>query len=264
MSGFRYCFGPVGSWRLGVSLGIDPVSRPGKVCTFDCVYCQLGSSDPSPPERGVYVKPGELREELERITAPADYVTFSGAAEPTLAANLTELLLECRRVRRDRTAILTNSSMMYSGKIREDLGSFDLVIAKLDAPDEKIFEAVNRPHAGVNFREVLKGLDLFSRSRRGRLALQTMFVGANKSSARGLARLYAEIGPDEVQLNTPLRPCAEKPLSREEMEACVSGVKDELGKLGAAGIKVVSVYDEKAPKVEPVSAPDTLRRRGKI
>jgi len=263
MNSFKYCYGPVGSWRLGVSLGIDPVSQPEKICTFDCTYCQLGTRAAQAARRQVYVSPADLGAELDLIKAPADYLTFSGRGEPTMASNLPELLLECGHRRPEKTAIITNASMMYSEKVREELASFDFVLAKLDAPDSGLFGSINRPGPGVYFEEVLRGLILFSKGRRGRLAIQTMVLAANKDQAKGLARLYADIGPDEVQLNTPLRPCAERPLPREELEAVAAAVSAELSRLGAGAIRVINVYGEKAPEVEPVSAPDTLLRRGK-
>lgn len=264
MSGFRYCFGPVGSWRLGVSLGIDPVSQQDKVCNFDCVYCQLGPHPPCQPGRAVYVMPEDLGPELARIKAPADYLTFSGRGEPTMAANLTELRLECSRCRPEKTAIITNSALIYSAKVREQLSSFDFVIAKLDAPDGALFDAINRPGPGVYFEEVVRGLSLFSKGPRGRLAVQTMFIAANRERARELARLYAEIGPDEVELNTPLRPCGEKPLPKAELEAVSAEVSSELARLGAGKIKLTNVYTERHPEVTPVSGAETLRRRGKV
>lgn len=264
MTEFRCCYGPVGSWRLGASLGIDPLSRPEKVCDFDCVYCQLGSRAPVRPARSVFVSPAELGPELDAIKAPADYLTFSGRGEPTLAANLTELRLECSRRRPEKTAIITNASLIYSREVRRDLAGFDFVLAKLDAADMELFREINRPADGVSFGEILKGLVLFSKERRGRLAIQTMLIGRNKASVLELAALYARIGPDEVQLNTPLRPCAQKPLSRAEVELACQLVKAELKRLGKGGIKVISAYSEKHPEVIPVSAPDTLKRRGKV
>lgn len=261
---FKYCYGPVGSWRLGASLGIDPISRPEKVCDFNCLYCQLGDWAPVRPARSVYVRPEELGPELAAIKAPADYLTFSGRGEPTLAANLNELRLECARRRPERTAVITNASLIYSEKVREELAGFDFVLAKLDAPNMELFREINRPADGVSFGEILKGLVLFSKERRGRLAIQTMLIGLNKASAPELAALYALIEPDEVQLNTPLRPCAEKPLSRAEVELACLLVKAELKRLGKGGIKVISVYSEKHPEVAPVSAPATLKRRGKV
>lgn len=261
---FKYCYGPVGSWRLGASLGIDPLSRPEKICDFNCVYCQLGNFPPSAAGRAVYVEPKALGEELAAIKAPADYLTFSGRGEPTMAGNLKELLAECGRNRPEKTAIITNASLMYSESVREELSAFDFVLAKLDAPDAGLFREINQPAQNVSLGEILKGLVLFSKGRRGRLAIQTMLIARNKASVPALAALYAQIEPDEVQLNTPLRPCAEKPLSRAEMELACLLIKEELKRLGKGGIKVISVYSEKHPEVSPVSAPDTLKRRGKV
>jgi wyosine [tRNA(Phe)-imidazoG37] synthetase (radical SAM superfamily) len=264
VSEFKYCFGPVGSWRLGVSLGIDPISRPEKVCNFDCVYCQIGHAAPALPCRADYVRPEDLGAELAAFNAPADYLTFSGRGEPTLASNLPDLLAECGRRRREKTAILTNASLIHSEKIREELAAFDFVVAKLDAPDAESFREINRPVDGVSFDEIVKGLTLFSKGRRNRLAIQTMLIAGNKARVLDLAANYAAICPDEVQLNTPLRPCQEKPLSRVEMDLASMIISEELSRLGTGGIKVVNVYDQKAPTPRPLSAPDTLRRRGKI
>jgi wyosine [tRNA(Phe)-imidazoG37] synthetase (radical SAM superfamily) len=264
MADYKYCYGPVGSWRLGISLGVDPISQAEKICDFDCVYCQLGHRAPRQPGRAVYLRPEDLGAELEAIKAPADYITFSGRGEPTMAANLNDLRLESARRRPEKTAVITNASMIYSEKVREDLAGFDFVLAKLDAPDMGLFREINRPADGISFGEILKGLILFSKGRRGRLAVQTMLISANKGQAKELARLYSEIRPDEVQLNTPLRPCAEKPLCRAEVEAAAAEVAAELARLGAGDIKVVTVYGQRAPAVKPVSAPDTLRRRGKV
>lgn len=261
---FKYCYGPVGSWRLGVSLGIDPISRPEKICDFDCVYCQLGPCAPSPPARAAYVPPGELGAELERIKAQADYLTFSGRGEPTLAGNIGELRVECARHRSEKTAIITNASLIYSEKVRSELSDFDLVIAKLDASDGTLLREINRPAPGICFEEIVKGLVLFSGGRRGRLAIQTMLIGHNKAYALELAALYAKIRPDEVQINTPLRPSAEKPLSRNALALACLMIKAELRRLGAEDIKLINVYGEQAPHVKPVSAPATLIRRGKI
>ena len=86
-------YGPVPSWRLGRSLGVDAVSTPSKTCSFDCIYCQLGRTRHPLTTREVFVQPSQLRQELAEVgDVPIDYVTFSGVAEPTLAANLGESL----------------------------------------------------------------------------------------------------------------------------------------------------------------------------
>lgn len=263
MTKFKYCYGPVGSWRLGVSLGIDPVSRPEKICDLNCIYCQLGDRAPAPPDRAVYVQPQAMGAELNKLKASADYLTFSGRGEPTLAANINKLRIECGRNRTEKTAIITNASLMYSEKVRDELSAFDFVIAKLDAPDGKLFKEINRPAPVVCFDEIVKGLVLFSKGCRGRLAIQTMLIDRNKAYMLDFAALYSKISPDEVQLNTPLRPCPEKPLSRNEMALACLITDAELKRLGKGGIKLINVYGETAPEVSPVSAPETLRRRGK-
>ena len=82
-------YGPVPSWRLGRSLGIDLLSTRGKTCSFDCVYCQLGRTVHFVIERKEFVPISRLVSELESVRGvAADYATFSGVGEPTLARNL--------------------------------------------------------------------------------------------------------------------------------------------------------------------------------
>ena len=88
----RYVYGPVPSWRLGKSLGVDPVSTPVRTCSFDCVYCQLGPAIEPLTERQVFVEANDLDCQLKEFKdVQADTVTFSGMAEPTLALNLADL-----------------------------------------------------------------------------------------------------------------------------------------------------------------------------
>ncbi|MDD5532218.1 MAG: hypothetical protein PHC52_05460 [Syntrophales bacterium] len=86
---FKYVYGPVDSWRLGVSLGIDLLSQDAKVCTFDCSYCQLGRTPAYTTERRLYVSTEEILEEMAGLPeVEEDHITFSGIGEPTLARNL--------------------------------------------------------------------------------------------------------------------------------------------------------------------------------
>jgi len=106
-------YGPVPSWRLGRSLGIDLLCAPGKTCSFDCVYCQLGKTTNPTIERGEFVSIGKLTKELEEIKdIAADYVTFSGAGEPTLASNLEQAIEVAKSILPLPVAVLTNSSLM--------------------------------------------------------------------------------------------------------------------------------------------------------
>jgi wyosine [tRNA(Phe)-imidazoG37] synthetase (radical SAM superfamily) len=149
-------YGPVPSWRLGRSLGVDPVSTPSKTCSFDCIYCQLGRTRHPLKERQVFVQPSQLRQQITEIRdTPIDYVTFSGVAEPTLAANLGELVAVVRKRFVQPVAILTNSSLMKRGDVRQDLALFDVVVAKVDAPNERLYQQINRPFVDYNLAEVL-------------------------------------------------------------------------------------------------------------
>jgi len=251
-------YGPVPSWRLGRSLGIDLVSTKGKTCSFDCVYCQLGKTIHRVNRRDEFVSLDLLADEFESVKEiPIDYVTFSGVAEPTLASNLGQAIDLAKSKLGFPVAVLTNSSLMFLEDVRNDLTHADVVVAKLDAPDEVLFQAINRPVAGISFEQTVEGIRRFRREYSGTLALQMMFIDANKASASQMAALAEEIGPDELQLNTPLRPCMVKPLDEAEMRS----IKDEFGWFGD---KSVMVYESTKPIVEPVDMSQTLRRRPQL
>ncbi|MDD5233444.1 MAG: radical SAM protein [Syntrophales bacterium] len=155
---FKYVYGPVDSWRLGVSLGIDLLSQDAKVCTFDCSYCQLGRTPAYTTERRLYVSTEEILEEMAGLPeVEEDHITFSGIGEPTLARNLGEAISAVRRIRRRPVAVLTNASLMFREDVREDLLSANYVIAKLDACSPDSFEEINRPAPGIAYRDVLEG-----------------------------------------------------------------------------------------------------------
>lgn len=253
---FRFVYGPVPSWRLGASLGIDLLSREEKICSFDCVYCQLGRTDLLTIDRGLYVATEALLGEIAALPPEVqiDTVTFSGRGEPTLAENLGEAIAAVKRLRREPVAVLTNSSLIGREEVRADLERADLVVAKLDAPTAELLRAINRPAAGVAFEGILAGLIAFRHQYRGRLAIQIMFVPENREAADELARLACRIGADEVQVNTPLRPGGSRPLDRFEIQGIAKCFRD---------LPVRCVYEEPRKPVTPIRAGDTLRRRGK-
>jgi wyosine [tRNA(Phe)-imidazoG37] synthetase (radical SAM superfamily) len=151
-------------------------------------------------------------------------------------------------------AILTNSSLMTREDMRRDLALFDLVAAKVDAPNEALFQAINRPFVPYSLEEIVEGIRRFREGFTGRLALQMMFVEANKDHASEMAQLACELQADEVQLNTPLRPSPVSPLSPEEMEA-IEGAFE--------GLNVLNVYKAERPEVVPLEESETRRRRPK-
>ncbi len=246
-------YGPVPSWRLGRSLGVDMVSQQAKTCSFDCAYCQLGPTRYHTAQRREFVSIARLKKELEELPPlELEYVTFSGTAEPTLAVNLREAITAVRGHLPVPVAVLSNSSLMSDPKVRADLALADAVVAKLDAPTEALFRRVNRPAPGITLARIVEALCLFRQEYHGRLALQMMFFDANESCAEALAGLARQVAPDEVQVNTPLRPCAVQPLSPE----AIGRIQQAFG-----GLRVVSVYEARRPKVDPLDVQETAARR---
>ncbi len=251
---FKYIYGPVFSWRLGVSLGIDLLSREEKICSFDCVYCQLGKTKNFTEERKRFVSAEEIVKEIESLSSlEVDSITFSGMGEPTIAENLGEIVRKIREIRREKIAILTNSSLMDREDVRRDLALFDLVIAKLDTSSEESFQKINRPMRDIKFSQILKGIEEFKD--KTKLVLQIMFVEENKDQAKKLAELIRKISPSQVQINTPLRPSKVRPLS----EKIIYKIKEYF-----KGLNTICVYDVKKEKVSPLNEEEILRRRGEL
>jgi len=260
-SAFKYIYGPVPSWRLGSSLGIDLLTQEEKICNFDCVYCQLGPTKGYTVERKAYVAIEEVIKELEILPKTRiDYLTFSGRGEPTLASNLGEAIKEVRSIREEPIAVLTNATLMDRDDVRKDLISADFVVAKLDACSQESLREINRPAKGIESSGILKGIKEFKKGFRGKLALQIMFIDINRDYVDNFIYLADCIQPDEIQVNTPLRPCDTNSLAKED----VLRIKDRFIS-ACGGIHIVSVYDERtAEDIVSISDKDTLKRRGKV
>lgn len=266
----KYIYGPVPSWRLSRSLGVDPVSTEKKTCSFDCIYCQLGSTVNPAIKRKVFIKPDDFVKELiltkkllresilekglDEKELPIDYITFSGLAEPTLAENLSELVKVIRQNMSQPVAILTNSSLMVREDVLRDLLLFDVVVTKIDAPNELLFKKINKPFVNYGIEKIIEQIKLFSENFNGRLEIQMMFIDKNKHFAKELVDIAKEIKPNRVQLNTPLRPSPVSPLNIEEMDQIEKEFK---------GLNVVNVYKAKRPKVVTLNERETRRRRPK-
>ncbi len=253
---FRYIYGPVSSWRLGASLGIDLLSSIRKICTFDCIYCQLGRTLKFTEKPRVYVKTSEVIAELKRLPrVEIDYITFSGSGEPTLAKNLGQAIRAVKKLKIAPVAVLTNASLINQAYVRDNLSFADFVVAKLDAYSQESLERMNQPAKAIRFEKITQGIKQFKKDFKGKLALQVMFTDENKNDAERLAKLAKEIDPAEVQINTPLRPCKVKPLSRQE----IARIKEYFYEL-----QFISVYNVQPRKVTSLSKEETLKRRGKI
>jgi len=202
------------------------------------------------------VEPEALAAELERVKQKGielDYITFSGIGEPTLASNLAELVQVVRRIfPHHPIAILTNSSLFPLAEVRRDLAGFDLIAAKVDAPDEGSFKAINRPFVPFTLAEIIEGIKRLRDEFTGKLALQMMFIPQNKDRAADMARIARSIGPDEIQLNTPLRPSPVQPLTPEEMAQIEAAFQ---------GLPYINVYRASRPTVQPLDTAEMRRRR---
>ncbi len=257
----KYIYGPVPSWRLGSSLGIDLLSQEYKVCNFDCVYCQVGPADTHTVERRIYVPVEAVIGELNALPAVnIDYITFSGRGEPALARNLGDAIRAVKLIRKEPVAVLTNSTLIARDEVRQELAAADFVVAKLDACSPESLRAVNRPALGIEFEAIVDGIKDLRKGYRGRLALQMMFIEANKGDVGAYVRLAQTIGPDEIQVNTPLRVSAVKPLAKEE----IAEIKYRFI-FACPKVAVVSAYDKSVREdVVSLSDADTLKRRGKV
>ncbi|MEE9191108.1 MAG: radical SAM protein [Candidatus Aerophobetes bacterium] len=225
-------FGPVPSRRLGFSLGVDVV--PFKTCSLDCIYCQLGRTTNKTIQRKEHVASGSVLREIEEALRQGeriDYVTFSGSGEPTLNSEIRKMISRIKKLTSIPVAILTNGTLLYQARVREDLMEADLVIPSLDTVTGGIFETVNRPHPSLEIEEVITGIDTFSQDFGGKVWLEIVLVkGINDSpeEIERVARITGKMNLERIQLNTVVRPPAEEfagPLSREDLE----NVKTVLG-----------------------------------
>jgi len=214
MPGRRFVYGPVASRRLGFSLGVDII--PFKTCTLDCVYCQLGSAGKTTVRRGSWFPPDEILAQIKEAVGSGqriDVITFSGSGEPTLCRDIGRLIRAIKTMTRIPVAVLTNATLLTRKAVRRELAAADIVVPSLDAVPAPVFRRVNRPHASLDNRKIIDGLVRFRKDFPGELRLEIMLVkGVNDSAAhiRALKAAVARIDPDRIELNTVVRPPADR------------------------------------------------------
>jgi wyosine [tRNA(Phe)-imidazoG37] synthetase (radical SAM superfamily) len=225
-------YGPVPSRRLGFSLGVDIL--PYKTCSFDCIYCQLGKTAKKTWRRARFFSAREILAQVRKAVHSGrrmNHITFSGSGEPTLDVEIGRLIREIKKTTSTPVAVLTNSSFLSRKSVRQALRAADVVVPSLDAASAAGFRRVNRPHPSIRIEKIIAGLESFRREFKGQIWLEVMLVrGVNDSPAdiQALRRAIARINPDKVQLNTVVRPPAEKwarPLGRRALEK----IRKELG-----------------------------------
>ncbi len=222
----KYVYGPVSSWRSGVSLGIDPIGDIS-TCSFNCVYCQLGKIQNITNEIKTYIKTEDIIEDLLDFEKEGlfsfdnlDVITFAGSGEPCLAENLGEIIDEINKIqdlrieegilnKRVKISILTNATMFHNKEVRERAKKVDLISLKLDAPNDKYLKQINQPAEGITMDSIITGIKKFKEEYRGESQLQMMFLPKylkEDNFIEDLAELILETKVDEVQINTPTRP----------------------------------------------------------
>jgi wyosine [tRNA(Phe)-imidazoG37] synthetase (radical SAM superfamily) len=208
-----YVFGPILSRRLGKSLGVDVF--PGKICNYDCIYCELGRTAKRCPAAGDCLPAATVveavKERLREIAQP-DHVTLYGPGEPTLHSHIGEIIGGIRKISKAPVALLTNGSLFWMEEIRKAVLDVDLIIPSLDAGGEDTFRAVNRPLGDVTFERMVEGLVALRRDFRGPIWLEVFLVDgftAGEKEVRRIRQYVDLIKPDRIQLNTMDRPAAE-------------------------------------------------------
>jgi wyosine [tRNA(Phe)-imidazoG37] synthetase (radical SAM superfamily) len=220
----KYLYGPVPSRRLGRSLGVDIV--PFKLCTLNCVYCQLGKTTKKTLRRGDFVPVEAVLAELKDRLAEgleADFISISGSGEPTLNSRLGELIEGVKKITNIPVAILTNGTLLYRQDVRADCAKADVVLPSLDAGDEQTFRRINRPHSGLNLEKLISGLCAFREEFTGQIWLEVFLIEGFNTDNEQIVKIknaINRISPNKVQLNTAIRPTVEpgiKSLNAEKL-----------------------------------------------
>ena len=236
-------FGPIFSRRLGSSLGINLLPEKGKICNFDCIYCECGWNKDG---RGDTKLPtaAELEAALEAKLAscreagtPIDSITFSGDGEPTLNPDFPEIIGITLRLRDTyypaaKVSVLTNATMLHKDAVVEALKKVDNPILKLDAATDELVGKINQPQGHYSVREVVENMKKFD----GNFVMQTMFLRAPGFDSSAPEQLNAwmnivrELRPREVMVYTIDRQTPATGLEKfteEQMRSLVKPLLDE-------------------------------------
>jgi len=227
MSTYRHLYGPVPSRRLGRSLGIDLV--PPKVCTYDCIYCQVGQTTQKVVQRREYIPAKEVLQEVRRFLSQGetsiDHFSLSGSGEPTLHSRIGSVIQGIKEMSPIPVAVLTNGSLFYSEEVRNDLRQADVILPSLDAVSSDVFRRINRPYKGLSVKKVIKGLAAFRKIYPGQIWLEILFckgINDHRDELLEMKKVVEQIQPNRIHLNTVIRPPTEPwaaPLNSQEMEA---------------------------------------------
>jgi wyosine [tRNA(Phe)-imidazoG37] synthetase (radical SAM superfamily) len=209
----RIAFGPVPSRRLGRSLGVNNI--PYKVCTYSCVYCQVGRTLRFQIEPSAFYQPNAVKRDVSAKIAGSktsvDYLTFVPDGEPTLDVHIGEAIEQLKPLG-IKIAVITNGTLIEREDVRAALGKADWVSFKVDSVREDTWRKVNRPHRRLSLKEILEGMLEFRQGYSGALVTETMLVaGLNdgEGNLSDIASFLARLAPHSSYISIPTRPPAE-------------------------------------------------------
>jgi len=210
-------FGPIPSRRLGRSLGINNI--PPKICTYSCVYCQIGKTFKMKIQPQVFYSPSRILKEVQNKVKKSkekgesiDYLTFVPDGEPTLDINLGQEIKLIKSLG-IKIAVITNASLMDQEQVRKNLKEADLVSLKIDSTEEEVWKKINRPHRNLHLDSLLEGVLEFAGTFRGKIITETMLIrniNDNGQQIEKVADFLAQLKPSRSYLSLPIRPPAER------------------------------------------------------
>ncbi len=249
-------FGPIPSRRLGQSLGINNI--PPKVCTYDCVYCQVGPTTDSVVQRRKFYTTEEIYkavkqkvEEVKKAGGKIDYLSIVPDGEPTLDIHLADYIAALKPLG-IKIAVISNSSLLWREEVRKDLMQADLVSLKIDGVEEASWRKVNRPHKELVLADILEGILAFAKMFRGEIITETMLVkGINdgEENLRRTAAFLKKLDPAVAYIGIATRPPSEKWVEAPDEETLV---------------KAHQIYSENVKQVELLTgfSPDSFVAAG--
>lgn len=236
-------FGPIHSRRLGSSLGINLLPEKGKICNFDCIYCECGwnkdGRDDTKLPSAEKVRHA-LEAKLQQCKAnqiPIDSITFSGDGEPTINPEFPQIIDDTIRLRNlyypnSKITVLSNATRVHKPEVFAALRKVNNPTMKIDAPTNELIEKINHPAPGYDIHRVVEALKQFN----GDFILQTMFLkstdfdSSSPEVLKGWMDIVRLLKPREVMVYTIDRPTPEEGLQKftvEEMQTLVKPLLNE-------------------------------------
>lgn len=236
-------FGPIRSRRLGSSLGINLLPVNGKICTFDCIYCECGWNkdglgDTKLPSAAEVSKALETKlKRCKEENIPIDSITFSGDGEPTINPEFPQIIDDTIWLRdqyypNSKITVLSNSTRVHVPEVFNALRKVDNPTMKIDAPTNELAEKINHPAPGYDINRVVEVLKQFN----GDFILQTMFLrskdfdSSSPEVLNGWMDIVRTLKPREIMVYTIDRPTPEEGLQKftvDEMRSLVQPLIEE-------------------------------------